>query len=371
MCGDIERILDVSHLTDEEVTRFYLYTPFQEIIFILLFSMVTAFGLFGNVSFLIAVLCYKQMRTLTNVYLVNLAVADLIFIINNEAAHEFLSYISSHGVNIGIIFKTEEAYLAKSIINYVTYMTSIVTIVLVSFERFMGVCHPLRYRVVRSTKQTLILVALSWLFALTFALINVFTWNVFISKLCVVWPLRDKYKSLPNVFHVIQSFTLKFFSSRAGTVLFITALILNTYFYTRIIQRLWRRTATRDDQRRRYIRTQRRVLRMLVVNAIVFFFCLAPEMILDSIDESYPGNFKSTTWASVFTFSALTTLFNSAANPYIYNATNEEYRKILYQMFTECWKRCKLVRQRDNTTSGDRQRHEEIEMTAQNRTNRS
>ena len=354
LCGDTP-ILDFSQYTDDELTDLY-YTPFQAIIITVLYPLVTAFGLFGNVTFLIAVLCYRQMRTITNFYLANLAVADLLFTLYNGSTEHFLRYALQQGLSLGTIHKTNLTYLLTLLINYTTYYASIFIIILVGFERFMGVCHPLRSLVLRSKKRTFILIAVSWILALVTAFTCGYTNGSLyfsVEEVCTIWPSRDKYRTLPNTSH-IEDFPEPqasgiVISTITEVLPFTLALVLNAYFYARIIQRLRTRSANTDEQRRNYVRTERKVLRMLSANAVVFFFCLAPEMITVLIYRfSGDKNFTQTAWFfNLYMLSGIATNCNSAANPYIYSATNQDYRKVFYRMFTKC---CKSADRRESSS---------------------
>ena len=327
--------------SDDQLAHFF-YTPFQVFCHIVLTPLVAAFGLFGNVVFLVAVLCYQRMRTITNFYLVNLAVADLIFIISN-ATHQLQVYISSPSLAVYFAYRSKGAYIALLVTNYATYYASIFLIVLVSFERYKCVCHPMRSRVVRSMKRTCILVSVTWIFALLFAFSIGYALmrSVNFHIVCVVWPLRDKYQFLRPVFnkanidseHAITALVY------VAKIPLLVALILISYFYARIVQELRQRTrtATTDAQHQLYIRTQRKVLRMLAVNSIVFFLCLALGATLNFC-LLIPDVIVTIWYQDLMTFSGVAKLLNSAANPYIYGATNEEYRMVFYQMFTKCCK---------------------------------
>ena len=197
---ELDICANVSQWTDEMLDVLFL-TPFQVVIFTVLYPIVTALGLLGNVAFLVAVMCYKQMRTLTNLYLANLAVADLIHILTNAVFFLGL-YFSSNGLILGM-GSLDSAFLAVDLINMIIYYTSICIMTLVSFERFMGVCHPLRSHIVRSSKRSILLVALSWLLAALLVIFTCIGFPVTSVHVCIIWPQRDKYKSLPNDFSLV------------------------------------------------------------------------------------------------------------------------------------------------------------------------
>ena len=334
-CAGLDEPIMRLHLYSDEQLRMYFYTPFQEVLVTVMYPLVSAFGLFGNVAFLLVVLCNPHMRTITNFYLANLAVADLIFVLF-ETGHVLWQCVALQGLNFGSIFSTRAGCFAAITVTYLTYFASVCIVVLVSFERFMAVCHPLRSRRMRTMKRTVILIAISWFVALLFAVIVALLIGNMIT-FCIVWPNTDTYASLPNLHHmcavgkVPHMFVFQFVQG----VPFFVALVLNTYFYARILCRLSRRAVTRDDQRLNNVRTRRSVVRMLAINSVIFFVCLAPNHLINWANlyaQLAEEQFHNSNWFyTLAIIMRFTLLVNSAVNPYVYGAINIEYRVAFYQ----------------------------------------
>ena len=82
------------------------FKPFEKILITVLFPIIFTFGIIGNVAFLTVVALVKEMRTLTNFYLANLAVADLLYTILQLLAPYTITYAISDGLRLAGIFHT-------------------------------------------------------------------------------------------------------------------------------------------------------------------------------------------------------------------------------------------------------------------------
>ena len=359
-CQDSLYLRNYSSYSVEELEDQF-YTSFQGIVITVLYPLVATIGIFGNVAFLLAILCYERMKTLTNFYLANLAVADLLFTLFGVSC-ELLKYIFWRGWAYGSLLLTSYAQcFGVKLISYLTYLASNCFIILVGFERFLAVCYPLKSLVVRTTKRTRTLIMITWLVALSLAIIISFiTVNPY--QYCIIWPPGDIYKYMPNVIsQCSQSKGLQnvFIYQVVFGSTFILAAVLSIYFYVKIRQQLQHRIVTRSNQQQNNLRSQRQVLRMLATNSIVFYLCLAPLHILQwvGIYCSYNGiDFDHKTPVVI---AKLATFINSAANPYIYGFMNKDYRMIYHQMFTKC---CKQASQQESQPRSQQRQADNIHL---------
>lgn len=69
-----------NYMMDDEPTGFAMDT-IVSIVVPILFGVIVVVGLFGNALVVIVVMCNPQMRSTTNLLIINLAVADLLFIV--------------------------------------------------------------------------------------------------------------------------------------------------------------------------------------------------------------------------------------------------------------------------------------------------
>ena len=108
------------------------------------------------------------MRTITNIFLVNLAIADSSLLIAAFAQY-IGSYVNSPVYDFGISFNNVFECVTPNFLIYLCYYESLWTVTLVSVERYFGVCHLLWHRYMRSTRRAVNMVLASWVISALFA----------------------------------------------------------------------------------------------------------------------------------------------------------------------------------------------------------
>ena len=107
-------------------------------------ATLSIFGVIGNGIFLFIVAKLPEMRTLTNAFWVNVAVCDIIFLLtmmnNAVSIYIYSPDIESepYDSNVGCVVAFDLICIA--------HYTSTWLIVVMSFERYLGVCRPLQHR---------------------------------------------------------------------------------------------------------------------------------------------------------------------------------------------------------------------------------
>ena len=167
--------------------------------------------------------------------------------------------------------------------------------------------------------------------------------------LCLLWPGKWQHR-LPTVINYCNAVTRHFIDISAILQFapFAIALILNTILYALIIIRLSQRAISDDGNETKGLKSQadkvrNAVTRMLVINGIVFFLCLAPWQIYNmyyfvlrncvgcrALDENHVYVLR---WIG-----RCLNVLNSAINPVIYSATNARYRRafcLCHQLYLE------------------------------------
>lgn len=122
---------------------------------IFLFSIIVIVGLIGNSMVVIVVAFNQQMRSTTNLLIINLAVADLLFIIfcvPFTATDYVLPFWP-----FGDLWCKCVQYLIV-----VTAYASVYTLVLMSLDRFLAVVHPIASMYVRTEKNANTAILIIW-----------------------------------------------------------------------------------------------------------------------------------------------------------------------------------------------------------------
>ena len=291
------------------------------------------FGTTTNLSFLFVVIRVPYMR---NIYLCNLAIADLLYLVV-ALVSQITKYIRSP-----IRFANDSAVLCilEPYVFRVSFVASTHLVSLVTLERFIAVCHPLKYHLVKGWKRTLKLTSLTWIFEAVTSSYSFLTKGL--DNICVIWPDDDDYASYPITFKVCQNnydgevILSIVYSLRL--VLWLFGFLANVAMYFQILRHLHHRATPNGIAKdQNAISTRNQVALMLVVNGVVFFFCCS--MAFVSIIFALMATLGKDTVKSQATFayqsiSNFTFLINSSINPIIYNVTNKNYRRAFYLAFT-------------------------------------
>ena len=121
-------------------------------------------GVFLNLLFIVVVNRSKKMQSNTNLYLVNLAIADSLYLAYSTW-HCLANYFSSP-------FLGDHKFLGPigcpidAIMIYTNYFASLFLVGAVTFERYAAVCRPLTHRAVATKSRTVNMIVLCWASAL-------------------------------------------------------------------------------------------------------------------------------------------------------------------------------------------------------------
>ncbi|KAL6443936.1 hypothetical protein ACFW04_001727 [Cataglyphis niger] len=125
----------------------------QKLFWSLIFAVILLVATSGNIIVMWIVLAHRRMRTITNYFLVNLSVADLMMSLLN-CAFNFIFLLNSNWP-FGVVYCTINNFVA-----HVTVASSVFTLVVISFDRYMAIMHPLKHHM--SRKRTVITLILIW-----------------------------------------------------------------------------------------------------------------------------------------------------------------------------------------------------------------
>ena len=113
--------LIVLFFAPNEAIQWIQYTKAHIAIITILFPLIFALGLIANLTFLLVLVKVKEMRTIVNFYLANLAIADLLFVTQTPLKYliEYLLYpevnaMSMYKSSVGCILGGAFIYLSLS-----------------------------------------------------------------------------------------------------------------------------------------------------------------------------------------------------------------------------------------------------------------
>ncbi|XP_062995263.1 alpha-1A adrenergic receptor [Elgaria multicarinata webbii] len=128
------------------------------------------FGVLGNILVILSVACHKHLQSVTHYYIINLAVADLLLtstVLPFSATFEILGYWV-----FGRIFCNIWAA-----VDVLCCTASIMSLCVISIDRYIGVSYPLRYPAIVTEKRGLLTLLCVWALSLVISIGPLFGWK--------------------------------------------------------------------------------------------------------------------------------------------------------------------------------------------------
>ncbi len=326
-----ENCTEVSVLDPTEAVKL-LYTPTEEAFNTIVIPCIMTISLLVNSGFIYTVYRSPNLHTVTNTYLVNVAIGDIL-LTGISCTFQFLTvYLLSP--------LRDDVYYGKigCILTLVgaegTYFTSILLLTFVTLERHFAICHPIKHRMINGKSRTRNIIMGSWLFG--FLLSASLTAGIRFETSCVIWPKEDKYSDLPRAFTVCFP---SFYSGLFDLVSFPIVYIVNVSLYFRIISTLRKRAENitsigGSSNRQQASKESGQVAKMLVTNGIVFLLCQTPFRVMTTLEAFGIFDYHTSPRHAELTVISLVILFtNSIINPFIYISLSPTYRRAFLKVF--------------------------------------
>lgn len=279
----------------------------------------------------------KELRNVTNNLLCNMVVADLLFALQTPA--EALSIKYDEWIAGNALCKIHRFLL------HAFYNVVIISLTIVSLERYHAICHPMRFKSLNI--KSWILALASWIAACILALPQVFVSSTIMSKdrLVCTEERPDDYLVVFLCYHV-PLFILLYF----------IPLVILSFTFARVSSKL-RTVVQRFRSRSRFdicdaMKMRRSIIRMLLVVVIVFAVCLTPLTVVELLhvtpvmDQFDPfGTLVVTVETLAFSHALL--------NPLVSSFMSKEFRKAAKKAFhiSRSLKGdyCMFIRKKENT----------------------
>ncbi|XP_044003049.1 neuropeptide SIFamide receptor-like [Aphidius gifuensis] len=297
--------------------RFYRHSISMTAVYCIAYLFVFIVGLIGN-SFVIAVVYRSpRMRTVTNFFIVNLAVADVLVIVFCLPA-TLIGNILVPWVLGRFMCKT------VSYIQGVSVAASVYSLVAVSLDRFLAIWWPLKCQITKRRARMIIVVI--WFIAMTTSS----PWLMFFDLI--------KYGDDPDMRFCVERWP----RPQDGTLFFIICnlmlcyvlpMILISLCYILIWIKVWRRnipTDTKDAQMERIQQKSKvKVVKMLVVVVILFVLSWLPLYVIFARIKL--GGERAEWEDELLTIATPIAQWlgssNSCINPILYAFFNNKYRR--------------------------------------------
>lgn len=283
----------------------------------ILFGIIVIVGLFGNTLVVIVVACNPQMRSTTNVLIINLAIADLLFIMFCVPFTAF-DYALPYWP-FGDIWCRVVQYLV-----IVCAYASIYTLVLMSFDRFLAVVHPIPSMSIRTVRNALLAIAILW------AVIVLACIPALESHGLVSYTINGVEYSM-CIFLSGEGYNYAAFQICFLLSSYIVPLSLIFVLYMLMLKRLWFGVAPGGRMSAESLKSKKRVTRMVVIVVVIFAVCWCPIQIVLVLKSVYAYPIDPLRVVVQIT-SHILAYMNSCVNPILYAFLSENFRKAFHKV---------------------------------------
>lgn len=306
-------------------TRMYQVLPYQRILNQVnpaCYLFICAMGLLGNGLVIYVVLTYAKMKTVTNIYILNLAITDMLFLFMLPLT--VTTVIIKHWVFGFIVCKVYFVLCAVNIFG------GAFNLCLMSADRYMAVCHPILSLRYRTPGKALCLCLLVWLLSFLVMLpVVMYTTTVEHHSLegkysCKIeWPPKG-ILSAATAF-VWYSFIL-------GFIIPVTCI---SVLYILILVRLRRVGAAKHKENRR---SRGRVTRLIFSVVTVFVVCWLPYWCFQVHANFNSISANDTSRVLLINSFTILSYANSMLNPLLYAFLSDNFRQSFLKAFK--WLSC-------------------------------
>ncbi|KAI8505163.1 PREDICTED: neuropeptide FF receptor 2-like [Branchiostoma belcheri] len=308
--------MDANNTTGADPTNNSMYKQSMPIMYLLAvaYGLVFLLCIMGNVLVCVVVAKNKSMRTVTNYFIVNLAVSDLL------VGVVCIPVTLVDNLTIGWMFGAVMCKLTP-IVQGISLAASILTLVAIAVDRYLAVITPTEGKL--TNMRTFVIIVVIWL-----------------SGMAMIFPLAFVMHYDPEKHFCkedwagdgLRNYTLSIF-----VLCYVAPLTAITVMYIRVAVRLYQSTmrssvqgATRSGigPKRAKLGNKVRVFKMLVVVVVLFTLLHLPlhtvQMLADygnlereDLRRLYFYAFPAAHWL---------TFFNSCVNPIVYGCMNRNFR---------------------------------------------
>ncbi|KAG8007044.1 Somatostatin receptor type 5 [Nibea albiflora] len=276
--------------------------PFN-VVTAVIYTVVFIVGLLGNSLVIYVVVRYAKMKTVTNMYILNLALADELYILGIPflGTNSVLSYWPYGNVFCKVCMTADA----------MSQFASTFCLTVMSIDRFLAVVHPIRSAKWRKPQVAKIFNTMVWVVSFLIVLpITIYSHVQEEFNTCnITWPEP----------HELWSIAFILYTSILG---FFAPLVVICLCYLLIVIKV-RSAGVRAGLTKRR-KSERKVTRMVVIIVLVFVLCWLPFFTTNIVNLIHviPEN-ETTVYFSL----VILTYVNSCANPILYGFLSDNFKQ--------------------------------------------
>ncbi|XP_078704032.1 G-protein coupled receptor 54-like [Branchiostoma floridae x Branchiostoma belcheri] len=291
----------------------------------IVFALICVVGLAGNLLVIYVVWKYERMKSVTNYYIVNLAVADVAFLICCVpfSAAGFTTTSWHYGL-----------FMCKFVFYFmqVTTMATCLTLAALSVDRYVAIVHPVSSLDRRTPTLAMAISAGIWIGSFLLSVpVAIYTelvkgfWfgpQVYCQE---QWPSRQAELGY-NIYTILISYVIP--------------LLVSATSHTLIVCSLYKKNSVQPQHNlhneEQALRKKKKVTRMVAVVVTLFAACWLPNHVINLVKQLNLVNLGYEMYCVKITALCLS-YANSAANPFVYGFMGQNFRKSFKKAFPRCF----------------------------------
>ncbi|XP_054634086.1 somatostatin receptor type 5-like [Dunckerocampus dactyliophorus] len=271
----------------------------------LIYGIVCAVGLVGNTLVIHVVVNYTKNESVTNIYILNLAIADELFMLG-------LPFLAVQNALLSWPFGSLMCRLVMTV-DAINQFTSIFCLTVMSVDRYLAVVHPIRSTWWRRPRVVKAISMAMWAGSFVVVLPVVIFADVLKDdgNCSIVWP---EPAELWKTSFIVYTFTMGFFCPLLVICLCYLLIVIK-------VRSVGKRAQASSSRRRK---SERKITRMVVVVVAVFVLCWLPFYALNIVNllVVLPGDFRG-----LYFFVVVLSYANSCANPILYGFLSDNFKR--------------------------------------------
>uniref|UniRef100_A0A3P9CFW0 Opioid receptor kappa 1 n=1 Tax=Maylandia zebra TaxID=106582 RepID=A0A3P9CFW0_9CICH len=270
------------------------------------YSVVFVVGLLGNCLVMYVIIRYTKMKTATNIYIFNLALADAL--VTTTMPFQSTDYLLNTWPFGEVVCKV---FIS---IDYYNMFTSIFTLTMMSVDRYVAVCHPVKALDFRTPLKAKMINVCIWILSSAagipaFVLGGTQTNNI--TECALQFP--DPYAKWDTLMKIL-----------VFVFAFVVPVLIITVCYSLMVLRL--KSVRMLSGSREKDRNLRRITRLVVVVVAVFVVCWTPIHIFILVKALVTVPETTAIMAAYF-FCVALGYTNSSLNPVLYAFLDENFKR--------------------------------------------
>ncbi|XP_029018338.1 somatostatin receptor type 5-like [Betta splendens] len=275
------------------------------ILIALIYGVVFIVGLVGNTLVIHVIVNYTKNESVTNIYILNLAIADELFMLG-------LPFLAVQNALLSWPFGSVMCRVVMTV-DAINQFTSIFCLTVMSVDRYLAVVHPIRSCLWRRPHVAKGISAAVWAGSFVVVLPVVVFADVLQDdgNCSIVWP--EPAEVWKTTF-IVYTCTVGFFCPLLVICLCYLLIVIK-------VRSVGKRAQATSTRRRK---SERKITRMVVVVVAVFVLCWLPFYVLNVVNlvVLLPGHFRG-----LYVSVVLLSYANSCANPILYGFLSDNFKR--------------------------------------------